>query len=223
MADVDLQARVLASHLAQASDSAAVSTLGGLQRLGGARHPERPWRAAVHALLHPDLIPHIAVRDWYREAAVAGWSSVRYSLIDIPAQRTHRPPPDPIPGLTLGERRWKARLGDPMTLELLRRDPDPAVVANLLANPRTRQMEVVLLASQRPAFGSALLELARHPRWLAVPDVQISLAHNPYTPTRVAVLVLPLLSPAALRRVAVDGVIHPIVREVAAELGRQPS
>lgn len=216
--DVELQARALAGHLERLDAEAAVTVLHGLQTRGGARHPERPWRAAVHALLTPGLIHYDRLQSWYRIAAAMGLVAVRYSLIDAPARRVHRPPPDPVPGLTLGERRWKARLRDPLILEKLRRDPDPAVIQHLLANPRTLELEVVLLASQRPAFASALVEIARHPRWVAVPEVQASLAHNPYTPTRVSVLVLPLLSAGALRRVAFDGVVHTIVREVAGEL-----
>lgn len=218
--DPDLRARAAASILEGLPVPRAVVELHRLQLRGGHAHPERPWLAVARALLDPALLPYDVLRAWYTEAALGGYVGVRYALLDVPARSVNRAHPDPVAGLTLGERRWKARMRDPFLLERLRRDPDPAVIVNVLRNPRTRELDVVLLASQRPAFGDALREVALDTKWGAVADVQLALAHNPYTPTRLAVLLLPLLRPAALRKVAVDGMLHGVVRDVATYLGR---
>lgn len=221
MVDPDLRARVAARVLGAMATRQAVAVLHGLQLRGGWLHPERPWVAVAQALLSPTLVEYETRRAWHAEAVAEGLLGVRHALLDTPARRVHRPQADPVPGLTLGERRWRARLRDPNLLEKLRRDPDPAVVANLLRNPRTLELDVVLLASQRPAFAHALTEVARDPRWAAVAAVQLALVQNPYAPTSLSVLLLPLLRPSQLAKVAADGTLHDVVREVAGWLHAQ--
>jgi hypothetical protein len=204
-------------QLAALTPDEAICLLGAWR----ARVREEPcrtaWLAFVGLAIGSGLGYH-RERALYECAEARSEVCLRYGLLDIPPRLVHIQQRDPYPGLTLGERRWKARLSDPRVLERLRADPDPEVVAHLLVNPRTREQDVVLIASRRPAAAEALLQVARSPRWRALSAVQQALVQNPYTPPRVAVLLAPLLTLPALREVATDGVLHPAVREAALHL-----
>lgn len=120
--------------------------------------------------------------------------------------------------LTLGERRSLARTHDRPTLLRLLYDPDPGVVDNLLRNPWLTEPDVVRLASRRPIAGASLRAVFRHPRWGRLPGIRRALIYNPYTPTDIALGLLPLLEAPLLREVARETSVAEIVRQRAALL-----
>jgi len=119
----------------------------------------------------------------------------------------------------LGRRRSLARGRNPILLEKLARDPDPGVIANLLANPRTTENDVVRIAALRPIAATSLLAIARAPRWCRRPRVRAALAQNPHCPVDLALQQLCGLPRADLRSIAADTALDPLLR-THAELER---
>ena len=123
--------------------------------------------------------------------------------------------------LTLGERKSLARRPDRRAFDQLLRDPHPAVIHMLLANPRLTEDDVLRLASRRPAFPDVLALIARSPRWSARPRVRVALVINPSTPMEIAVpMVLLLVRPELQLVVELTDARVP-VRAAALELLRR--
>ncbi len=119
---------------------------------------------------------------------------------------------------TLGMLKTKARTArDPETLARLALASNPAVVRNLLLNPRLTEASVVRLAARRPARGEPLVEVWRS-KWGVRHTVRRALVFNPYLPPEVGVKVVPLLLRTDLEEVVADAGLHPSVRAEARTL-----
>lgn len=124
----------------------------------------------------------------------------------------------------LGRRRSLARGRDPLLLEKLARDPDPVVIRNVLANPRTREDDAVRIAALRPVSPGTLLEIARSARWGRQPRVRSALAQNPDCPVELALRQLQALARADLLAIANAPALDPLLRAHARhELERRGS
>jgi len=134
-----------------------------------------------------------------RAAAAAPEADTHLDLRDVP----------------LGRRRSLARGRDPLLLEKLARDPDPVVIANLLANPRTREDDVVRIAALRPVAAGTLLEIARSARWARQPRVRSALAQNPACPVELALRQLQALARAELLAIERAPGLDPLLRDHA--------
>ncbi len=117
--------------------------------------------------------------------------------------------------LTLGERKWLARGGRREILSQLLGDPDASVIRALLENPRLTEKDVVSLAARRPARADVLRALFAS-RWSARYHVKRALVMNPWTPSDIAVRLVPSLAAGDRRLVAADANHAPAVREAAA-------
>ena len=126
-----------------------------------------------------------------------------------------RPPFDPEREVTLGERRAWARRPDRATLEKLMVDSDPGVVANLLANPRLTEADVVRMAARRPTTATCLRLIFDHPRWGRRLGVVEALIYNPHTPVDLACGLVAWLDAGLARKVAESPSVHPQVRAEA--------
>jgi hypothetical protein len=120
--------------------------------------------------------------------------------------------------LTLGERKALARGHDRFQLDRLLRDPHPAVIQNLLKNPRITEADVVRLAAKRPTYPDIQIEIAKSERWSPRPRVRLAIAQNPYTPTTVSVPLLALLLRHEINEIAHATDLPPIVRAAAIDL-----
>ena len=119
--------------------------------------------------------------------------------------------------LTLGERKSLARGGRTHLLQHLMRDPDAQVIRILLGNPRLTERDVVFIAARRPVRGDVLKAVFRS-RWVARYHVRRALVMNPYTPSDLAVRLVPTLSIPDLRAVAGDPHLGDPVRAQAEAL-----
>jgi hypothetical protein len=128
-----------------------------------------------------------------------------------PLRATGRP-------LTLGERKALARTHDREQLQLLLRDPHPAVVAILIDNPHLTEADVLRIAAARPAVPAALALIAAHPRWSARHAVRRALVQNPALPLADAIRVATTLRPSDLAELAADLTLPAPLREHAAEV-----
>jgi hypothetical protein len=114
--------------------------------------------------------------------------------------------------LTLGERKAMARGRNADVLARLAQDHDPAVVRNLLENPRCTEREALLAASRRPARAVVLQEVFRSRKWGVNRRVRKALAQNPYSPPALAVQALSLLAAPDLREISGDATLASEVR-----------
>ena len=128
-----------------------------------------------------------------------------------------RGPPARASGeITLGHRRWWAKLSDPSMLERLLYDQDPRVVQNLLSNPRIREQDVMRIVTRRPNNPDIIRCVFQHPRWGRQRPLQLAIALNPYAPVDVARALVGLLDRATLAQVAREPSVHAQVRAAAA-------
>ncbi len=116
---------------------------------------------------------------------------------------------------TVGMRRQMARTADPVMMVRLQTDPDPGVIRNLLQHPRLTEPEVVRMAARRPGRPDVLSEIFRSKKWASRQMVRKALANNPYTPTEIALKLVPLLPLPAIRELAAATEIHREVRHFA--------
>lgn len=121
--------------------------------------------------------------------------------------------------LPLGVLKSRARLTtNPDELSRLAVASNAAVIREVLKNPRLTEDLVVRIAARRPARPEPLEEIWRSPRWNNRPAVRRALVFNPYLPPDTGVKIVPLLSSADLRALAIDGKVHLAVRELAQRL-----
>ncbi len=120
--------------------------------------------------------------------------------------------------LSLGERKSLARKPSRRALDILMLDPNPTVIAQLLANPRMTEDDVIRIAARRPGRPEVLAAVARHPKWLLRSRVRRALIRNPATPPEVALPLVRLLLRPELTEMAQEPDVPPAVRQAAAEL-----
>ncbi len=184
----------------------------------------RPYDEALVALglvLDGGDLPYEWLEELYAAARAAGLDAVARLFLSpqpLPSdtKRRKNAREDERP-LTLGERKSLARGRKTEVLDRLLRDPDPAVVPILLGNPRMTEAKIVALAARRPTDARAQRTIAASERFGVRYAVKRALVLNPYTPTDVAVRLVPQLLRADLVAVAESKQMHEVVRQAAAE------
>jgi len=159
----------------------------------------------------------------YDAAKQAGLETVtRLLLSGMPGQVsfTRR---DEQQELTLGHRKWMARLSDRGALERLLSSPEPEVVHNLLDNPRITEQDVVLLAARRPAFAEVQAEIFSSRRWIRRYNVKRALVLNPYTPTDISLRLVGFINHQDLRLIGSSPSLPEALRSAATTLAADKS
>lgn len=131
-----------------------------------------------------------------------------------PVAREDLPADPDLLRLPLGERKFLARGHNPLRLQRLLKDPNPAVLGNLLRNPSITEREVVNLAARRPTREDIQWEV-HHSRFGQRYRVRLALAQNPYSPPELVLKIIGFMLKKDLRRIACDGGLHPRVRAEA--------
>ncbi|HYO98512.1 MAG TPA: hypothetical protein VER33_28615 [Polyangiaceae bacterium] len=91
--------------------------------------------------------------------------------------------------LSLGERKSLARRPNRAKLDRLLSDPHPAVIAQLLQNPRLTEDDLVRMAARRPGSAEIQRAIAQSP-WLCRARVRMALIQHPVTPSSIYVPLL---------------------------------
>jgi len=215
--DLDLRGRRAAEFLGEVPAEEAVRALDELLR--SAQRRLDPDAVALQGLirgLDSYVPPPLAER--LREAAEeAGAHSVQALFSKSVARREFDHDRESwvdreMRALTLGERKAMARGRNADVLSRLAQDHDPAVVRNLLENPRCTEREALLAASRRPARAVVLQEVFRSRKWGVNRRVRKALAQNPYSPPALAVQALSLLAAQDLREISADATLASEVR-----------
>jgi len=215
--DLDLRGRRAAEFLEEVPADEAVRTLEELLR--SAQRRLDPDAVALQGLLR-GLDAHLPqdLADRLRAAAEeAGAHSVEALFTRSDARRSFDHDRESwvdreMRALTLGERKAMARGRNADVLARLAQDHDPAVVRNLLENPRCTEREALLAASRRPARAAVLQEVFRSRKWGVNRRVRKALAQNPYSPPALAVQALSLLAAQDLREISADATLASEVR-----------
>lgn len=123
--------------------------------------------------------------------------------------------------LTLGERKALARNADRRLLEKALRDAHPAVIAEVLRNPRVTEADVARLCASPKTRADVLALVLASPRWAARVHVRRAIAMNPATPAPLARSLVPLLERSDLREIAFNEKLAPSVRAQALAILRR--
>lgn len=172
--------------------------------------------AQIALLQRPDVLRvlhHEGARGEYDESSEAPAANAK------PEDDEHKVP-QYVPGrtLTLGERKALARRPDRRQIDRITRDPSPAVIDLLLANPRLTEDDVVRMCARRPNLPEVLTLVFANPRWSSRPRVRRALALNPQTPEPIFAALVPLLSADDLHAVAEDERVSSAVRRRCLEI-----
>jgi hypothetical protein len=219
--DIELRAATAASDLGALDAHAARALLGLLLRSAGRSTRASEALIAVVDALQNQLVAADALAAIAASAEEAGDDEVRRLVAREPPPRRGYDPADEVffdakmSSLTLGHRRALARARDPDLIARLAHDQDPAVVRNLLVNPRITERVVLRIAARRPVRPEVLDEVLRSPRWSRNTRVRTALAQNPYAPIALAVRALATLLAPELREIVRDANLHPEVRDAA--------
>ncbi len=224
LGDPEQRARALGARLAPLEPETIAAVLAAIIEAADRREPGADL--LVKAMISPGLRLALDERlalQVVAHARSAGRFDLAGMFLDLPALdarlETPAPPlPKPLAKVPLGMRRAMARRNDIGLIERLLGDPDAAVVANLLNNPRITEIEVVRMASRSPVREEVLVAIAHHPRWGVSHRVRLTLAHNPGTPTALAIGLLHLLLDQDLREIAADGQLSQVVTSRAEAL-----
>ena len=222
-----LRARAAARLLAELSPPEAVALLAALVRASASAEARVALAAVGPALSDPgDSLPYAWLADVYAEAGERGVTEVAALLVSPPPQRAFEEPRDKadprLAHLTLGHKKAMARAQrDPDLLARLAAEGDPTVVRELLRNAQLTEPFVVRIASRRPCRPETLRCIFEARRWRTRIPVALALIRNPYAETELAVKLLPGIATADLRDIARDGVLHPLLRAVAARIAAE--
>jgi hypothetical protein len=217
LGDQEQRARALGELLARHDPEVIAAVLGEV--IEAADRRDRGADLLVKAMISPGLRFVWDERLALQVVAYARRDG-RYDLagmfLDLPPMDARlEPAPPPLPKALaktpLGVRRSLARRNDIGMIERLLGDPDPAVLENLLNNPRITELEVVRMAARNPVRETVLAAIARHPRWGIRQRVRLTIAHNPATPTSITLGLLHLLLDQALEEIVRDGRLSQVV------------
>lgn len=219
-----LRDRAAARHLGALPPAEAVALVVALVRAGAVPEARAALVAIGRALVDPgEALPYAWRAEVYAEASGRGATEVAALLLAPPPRRAFEEPRDRadprLAHLTLGHKKEVARRHrDPDLLARLAAEGEPVVVRELLRNAQLTEPFVVRIASRRPCRPETLRCIFEARRWRTRTAVALALVRNPYAETELALKLLPALATADLREISRDGVLHPLVRAVAARI-----
>lgn len=172
------------------------------------------WRRDHHRIPDNDLAA-IA-----RAAATSGLAATHAFCDDAPAHRAlHRL--GRLAEVCTPERRdieydqfWRINMLLRWTPRLLLH-PSPVMVTLLLEQSWVKLRDVLVIASRRPSSPAIAFAVADSERWIAHPVVREALVLNPFTPTGLALALLPTAGPRALAHLRDGGDVHPKLAHAA--------
>jgi hypothetical protein len=217
--DPAMHKAVVRSFLCDDEASAVVNSLRELIALFERLGHRQTYHAIVRVILEDRGVGYRRMEELYRAAIEQSCGPLRHILLTTPARLVAREEevlPDPkMLDIPLGVRKSMAKLPDRDKLTRLAMDPSISVVEILLNNARVVEQDVVRIAARRPNMVDVLSLVARHPKWSSRYEVQLALAQNPYSPTRLAAAMAPFLNAMHLVHLARDAALHKAVQDVA--------
>jgi len=119
---------------------------------------------------------------------------------------------------SLGLRKAYARGSDRFKIDRLLFDLNPAVIRNLLRNPRVVEQDVVRIAAMRPTNADVIHEVYSSDRWIARYAVKKAIVFNEYAPLDISLALLPHLLRQDLVDASHASLLSPEVKDAARRL-----
>lgn len=219
-----IRQHVVAERIRELAPPLAVEVLHVLWDGAGAGEPLSQEILLDLATTRPleESLGYDRVRALYEAAVLGGRPDVARLFVARGAAAAMVPHPEreneKLASEPLGRRRAIARGRDRFQLDRLLFDRNPAVVRNLLENPRVTERDVVRIAAMRPTTAAVLNEVHRHPRWIGAYRVKKALVFNPYSPADIALALLVHLLRQDLYEAARTETLHTTVRDAARDL-----
>jgi hypothetical protein len=179
--------------------------------------------AEEHEAFEQQLVREASLRAPQAQTVLLAWAEAEAERAAVLQGELAAPEADWGTGrpLTLGERKSLARRTDRRLLERALKDPHPAVIAEVLLNPKLTEADVARACADGKVKPRTIARILAAPRWASRVSVRSSIALNPATPERLALCLVPLLSRAELREIAGDARIAAAVRLRAFEILRR--
>ncbi|MCK6526067.1 hypothetical protein L6R50_00385 [Myxococcota bacterium] len=219
-----IRQHVVAERIRELPPPLAVEVMHALWDGAGAGEPVSQEILLDLATTRPleESLGYDKVRALYEAAVLGGRPDVARLFVARGAAAAMVSDPDreneKLASEPLGRRRAIARGRDRFQLDRLLFDRNPAVVRNLLENPRVTERDVVRIAAMRPTTSAVLNEVHRHPRWIGAYRVKKALVFNPYSPADIALSLLVHLLRQDLYQAARAETLHASVRDAARDL-----
>ncbi len=125
--------------------------------------------------------------------------------------------------LTLGERKSLARRPSRRDIDRLLRDPHPAVIEQLLKNPRLTENDVLKMVTKRTLNVVSVCHVVRNHRWIVSPRIRSGLLNNPKLPLWQSIPLVWLCTRPELSGLVRANNLPDALREAAASrLARRP-
>ena len=175
-------------------------------------HAERAGLPITRAVLrsaapHRAMSPRGRLTDWH--ASLALFVRAPRVVYHDDEGRRH------AAQLTPSQAERMTRLCTP-SMDKVLAEPDPARVKKLLSWEALRPGEVLRIASRRPTTAAIVRVLVANLRWAARRDIREALVLNPFTPTGIALKLLPTVSTP--RQLLANAPLHPLIFAAAAAL-----
>ncbi len=166
-----------------------------------------------------ELLPYERVSDIYALAKERGLEAVTKLLLN-PQNSSKEAKERGMLDLTLqdeplGMRKYMARHADAALIDRLLNDPDPAVIYNLLRNPRLTEAAVLRIATRRYSSPEVFKEILACYRWQKNYRVRLAIIYNPTVPVKLACQLLPTVLDQDLRDLSKEGTLSMEIRELA--------
>jgi len=116
---------------------------------------------------------------------------------------------------SLGLRKAFARGSNRFKLDRLLFDLNPAVIRNLLRNPRVVEKDVVRIAAMRPTNAEVIHEVYASSRWITRYAVKKAIVFNEYSPIDITLALLPHLLRQDLVSAANASLLSPELKDAA--------
>lgn len=120
--------------------------------------------------------------------------------------------------LPLGVKRSLAKKMDIMLLRRMVFEKDPLVIKHLLSNPVITEKDVLKISSIRPTTHAVIKTIYEASRWINYYTVKEAIIKNPYTPFRIALVLLFYMKRQELESIKKDETLHPDLRFEANKL-----
>ncbi len=215
--ELSMRVVVLGEYLQQVSPATAARILQEILRRGRSGGP--PYNVALlsvaSALERPHALHYILRAELYTAAKEEGFAALTALFF------SNRTADSPAPQarervLTLGHRKWKARLTDRKIVDKLLHDPEPEVLPLLLQNPRLVERDVVAVAAQRPTTAELQWIIFRSRRWIPRYAIKRALILNPFTPTDLSIRLLGFVMERDLKVIQSSSALPVALRNAAA-------
>lgn len=114
--------------------------------------------------------------------------------------------------LPLGVKRSLAKKLDVFLLRRMVFEKDPIVIKNLLCNPVVSEKDVLKISSIRPTTQAVIKTIYESDKWIKYYSVKESIIKNPYTPFRIALVLMFYMKKQELEKISKDETLHPELR-----------